>query len=317
MSFSLEVKDELSRIDDMSACCKKYELAGILRAGLLVRMDKGRFRLMFVTENASLSRHIFSRVKELYHSGPEVIMLKTRRFRNHAVYRLDFTGFYEDADSAFLKDMGMKIEPGFKGITRMQLALKSRCCKRAYLRGGFLATGSISDPDKSYHLEITLPSRILAEEYMRYLRDFKIESRFIIRKGHYLVYLKEGQEIVDFLNVTGAHAALMSLENTRIMKEMRNQVNRIVNCETANLGKTVDASFRQTESIRYIKEHAGLESLPPGLYEVAVVRLENPDMSLSEIGGMLKNPLSKSGVNHRLRKIDRIAQEMMRTSKEP
>ena len=308
MSFSLEVKSELSRIEDTGACCKKSELAGIIRVGLAIRSVHGRQGLVFATENSLLSRHLFSLVKKLYHAGPEVIMLKTRRFRTHAIYRLDFTDFLDHKGDGLLKDMGLMIDSDISVITYHHLALRNRCCKRAYLRGGFMATGSISDPDKSYHLEITFSNRVQAEEYMHYLKDFGIESRSIIRKGHYLVYLKEGQEIVDFLNVVGAHGALMSLENIRILKELRNQVNRIVNCETANLSKTVDASFRQTESIRYIKETAGLESLPEGLYEIAVIRLENPDVSLMELGGMLKPPLSKSGVNHRLRKIDRIAE---------
>lgn len=142
------------------------------------------------------------------------------------------------------------------------------------------------------------------------MKDFGLQARSIQRKGHHLVYLKEGQEIVDFLNVTGAHSALLNLENIRIMKEMRNQVNRIVNCETANLSKTVDASIRQIESIRYIQEHAGLDSLPQNLYEIALLRLENPDVSLTELGKMLEPPLSKSGVNHRLRKIERMAESM-------
>lgn len=310
MSFSLEVKSELSRIEEIGVCCKKSELAGIIRAGLGIRSARGKERLIFATQNAPLSRHLFARVKELYHTGPEVIMLKTRRFRTHAIYRLDFTGFLDHQEDGLLRDMGLKIEADLSGIAYQHIALKNRCCKRAYLRGGFMATGSISDPDKSYHLEITFSNRVQAKEYMHYLKDFGIDSRSILRKGHYLVYLKEGQEIVDFLNVTGAHGALMSLENIRILKEMRNQVNRIVNCETANLSKTVDASFRQGESIWYIKDHAGLESLPKGLYEIAVIRLENPDVSLSELGGMLNPTLSKSGVNHRLRKIDRIAEEL-------
>ena len=115
---------------------------------------------------------------------------------------------------------------------------------------------------------------------------------------------------MDFLNITGAHNALMSLENIRIMKEMRNQVNRIVNCETANLSKTVDASLRQTESIRFIQEHSGLDNLPKALHEIAVMRLENPDVSLTELGRMLEPPLSKSGVNHRLKRIEKIAESL-------
>lgn len=309
MSFSLEVKMELSHIEESAGCCRRAELAGILRAGLAMRDTTDGPRLLFTTENAPLSRRIFTMVKEIYRFEPKVYMSKTRRFKAHAVYRLDFSGLLEDGGKKVLDSIGLSVDHG-DAIVHHHYRLRKRCCKRAYLRGCFMANGSISDPDKSYHLEVTFRSKVQAEEFMHYLREFGLEPRTIMRKSQYLVYLKEGQEIVDFLNVIGAHSALMNLENIRIMKEMRNQVNRIVNCETANLTKTVDASFRQTESIRYIKEHSGLETLPNPLYEIAMLRLENPDVSLTELGKMLNPPLSKSGVNHRLRKIEKIAEDL-------
>lgn len=306
MSFSLEVKGELSRIEEINTCCKIYELAGLIRAGLTVRDIKGEKRTLFITENAQLSRHLFSRVKEMYHDIPEVMMLKTHRFRTHTIYGLEFT--HISLENGLLKKAGITVSDEDGKLLYEPFYVKNRCCKRAYIRGCFLATGSISDPDSSYHLEITLPSRLLAEEFIYYISEFGIKPRYITRKGHFLVYLKEGQEIVDFLNIVGAHNALMQLENIRIVKDMRNQVNRIVNCETANLEKTVNASCRQVENIRYIEKILGLESLPDGLCEIARLRLENPDVSLSELGKMLNPPLSKSGVNHRLRKIDKIAE---------
>lgn len=292
----------------MGECCKRSELAGILRAGLTLRRTPDRPSLSLATENAALSRHLFTLVKELCRFDPKVAMLRTKRFKVHALYRLDFSGLMEEGGQGMLRDMGLIINRDSGEIEYLPYKVRNRCCKRAFLRGAFLATGSISDPDKSYHLEVTFRSRLQADEFMQYLKDFGVQPRSILRKGHYLVYLKEGQEIVDFLNVIGAHGALLNLENIRIMKEMRNQVNRIVNCETANLSKTVDASFRQTESIRFIKEHSGLDSLPKPLHEIAVLRLENPDVSLMELGRMLDPPLSKSGVNHRLRKIEKIAE---------
>lgn len=314
MSFSLEVKSELSRLEETDLSLKKHELAGLIRTGLTLRNFQGENTILFITENASLSRHIFSRVKELYYNTPEVIMLKTRRFRTHAIYQLEFTKLLEVETNGLLKKMGISVSDDGDKLIYEPYTIKNRTHKRAYLRGGFLATGSISDPDHSYHLEITFPNHLLAEEYMHYLKDFGINSRDIIRKGHYLVYLKEGQDIVDFLNVVGAHGALMQLENIRIFKDMRNQVNRIVNCETANIEKTVNASYRQVENINYIKEHMGLDSLPEGLCDIARLRLENPDVSLLDLGKMLHPPLSKSGVNHRLRKIDRIAESSIEKS---
>ncbi|NLW03271.1 MAG: DNA-binding protein WhiA [Clostridiaceae bacterium] len=309
MSFSLDVKREMSRIEVTEACCKKSELAGILRAGLTMRNTPDRFRLLFSTENAPLSRRVFILAKEIYGLDPGVSGRRTRRFRNRSIYQLNFSGLINDRQE-LLNDIGLSISPDSGEMRYMNYRVRKRCCKRAYLRGGFLAAGSISDPDKSYHLEVSFRSQLQADEYIQYLNDFGLQPRSIQRKGYYLAYLKEGQEIVDFLNVTGAHKALMNLENIRIMKEMRNQVNRIVNCETANLSKTVDASLRQTESIRFIQEHAGLDSLPDALREIALLRLENPGVSLAELGRMMEPPLSKSGVNHRLRKIERIALSM-------
>jgi cell division protein WhiA len=330
VSFSSGVKEELSRFEERHPCCRKSELAALLRVGLSIRRVGGVSRLLFISENALLSRHVFSVVKELYHSGPEVVMLKTHRFRDHAVYRLDFSAMVSPSGAAgLLSDCGImataeshaatgeaheglslrsSVEP--QVLSFLPWKAKSRCCRRAYLRGCFLAGGSISDPDRSYHLEISFPNRMLFDEFHQLLLEYGIAARDIVRKGHLMAYLKEGQEIVDFLNITGAHGSLMQLENIRIMKDMRNQVNRIVNCETANLEKTVNASFRQMDSIQYLETHVGLDSLPDGLRDVARLRLAHSEVSLQELGEMLSPGLTKSGVNHRLRKLERMADEL-------
>ncbi|NMA66406.1 MAG: DNA-binding protein WhiA [Clostridiaceae bacterium] len=310
MSFSLDVKKELTRIKDLDTESKKIELSGILRTGLTVRNYEGKKRIVFITENASLSRHIFSNVKEITSNSPDIVALKTRRFRSHTIYGIDFTKLVENHKTNILNEMGIFLSDNYT-LFYEPFPITDSEYKRSYIRGCFLATGSISDPDKSYHLEITFPKSSLAEEFIDFLKDFGIVARYILRKGSFLVYLKEGQEIVDFLNVIGAHASLMQLENIRIIKDVRNQVNRIVNCETANLEKTVNASYRQVKNINYIKDRIGLKSLPPNLYEIAQLRLENPDVSLLELGKMMTPPLSKSGVNHRLRKIDKIAEDLM------
>ena len=308
MSFSSQVKEELSRIEEAHPCCRRSELAAMLRNGLTLRRVGGVTHLLFVSENAALSRHVFSSVKELYHSGPEVVMLKTHRFRDHAVYRLDFSALAAESERhGLLHDIGIRVAEGH--LDFLPWKPKNRCCRRAFLRGCFLATGSISDPDRSYHLEVSFPEPQLLAEFQEMLREYGIEARDIVRKGHLLAYLKEGQEIVDFLNIVGAHASLMQLENIRIMKDMRNQVNRIVNCETANLEKTVNASFRQVEQIRYLEAHIGLDALPDGLRDIARLRLEHAEVSLQELGEMLHPVLTKSGVNHRLRKLERMAEQ--------
>jgi len=186
--------------------------------------------------------------------------------------------------------------------------ISNRCCKKAVLRGAFLLTGSVSDPEKSYHLEITCKREDAALFLSIIMNSFGLNPKVIYRNDHYVVYIKEGEGVVDFLNITGAHSALMSLENVRIVKDMRNSVNRIVNCETANLDKLVNASVRQIQNIKYIEENIGFANVPPALREIARLRLDNSAVSLKELGLLLDPPLGKSGVNHRLRKLDGIAE---------
>lgn len=188
------------------------------------------------------------------------------------------------------------------------LLIQQGCCKRAYIRGAFLASGSISDPEKSYHFEIVCHTMGQARQLQEVINSFDMDAKIVERKKHFVVYLKEGSQIVDILNVMEAHIALMNLENVRILKEMRNSVNRKVNCETANISKTVNAAVKQLEDIVYIRDTMGFETLPESLREIAELRLEYPEAPLKELGTYLNPPVGKSGVNHRLRKISTIAE---------
>lgn len=190
------------------------------------------------------------------------------------------------------------------------LIVNSTCCKRAYIRGAFLASGSLSDPEKTYHLEFVNSEYDYSVELRDLINSFGIDAKIVKRKEHYIVYLKEGEQIVDLLNIMEAHVALMDLENVRILKGMRNNVNRIVNCETANLNKTITASVKQVEDIEYIERAMGISQLPQSLEEMASIRLNFPEASLKELGEMMNPPVGKSGVNHRLRKISSIAETL-------
>ena len=190
------------------------------------------------------------------------------------------------------------------------MLVQQTCCKRAFIRGAFMAAGSISDPNKSYHFEIVCATPQQAEQLRTVISDFGMDAKVVERKKHHVVYLKEGAQIVDMLNIMEAHVALMNLENVRILKEMRNSVNRQVNCETANINKTVNAAVKQIEDIKFIQEKGRLQELPDNLYEMAQVRLEHPEAPLKELGAYLNPPVGKSGVNHRLRKISEIAENM-------
>lgn len=190
------------------------------------------------------------------------------------------------------------------------VVVQNVCCKRAFIRGAFLSAGSISDPEKFYHFEIACASMRKAKQLQGLMASFDIEARIVLRKRYFVVYVKEGSQIAELLQIMEAPVALMELENIRIVKEMRNSVNRQVNCETANINKTVSAAVKQMEDIRYIQDTIGLESLPENLQEMARVRLERPEATLKELGEALEPPVGKSGVNHRLRKLSLMAEDL-------
>ncbi|MCG4585882.1 DNA-binding protein WhiA, partial [Anaerosalibacter bizertensis] len=188
--------------------------------------------------------------------------------------------------------------------------INKRCCKRSFIRGAFLGGGSISNPEKTYHLEFVTTNEEHGKELSDLINSFGLSSKIVLRKENFVIYLKEGEQIVDLLNIMGAHLALLKLEDIRVLKDVRNNINRIVNCETANLSKTIDASLRQIENIEYIDRIIGLEKLPKNLSDLAYLRLEHRDASLKELGAMLNPPVGKSGVNHRFRRIEEIVDNL-------
>ncbi|HZJ76931.1 MAG TPA: DNA-binding protein WhiA [Oscillospiraceae bacterium] len=313
MSFSSRTKDELARIYPKNSCCRLAELAALIRmTGTLQLTNGGRkLNIKLTTENAAVARKLFKFFKTLFNIHVEVMIKKNLRLRKSNHYLMIVTN--EMDSNTVLQRVGILKKNSdsfdiYRG-TPIEL-LEKRCCKRAYLRGAFLGGGSVSDPEKTYHLEFVNHSLIHSESLRDLINSFGLKSKIIKRKGNYVVYLKEGDQVVDLLNIIGAHSALLSLENIRIYKQMRNDVNRIVNCETANLGKIVNASIRQIENIKYIEGTVGLGRLPLNLREIAQLRLKNRDASLKELGKMLNPPIGKSGVNHRLRKIEEIANNL-------
>jgi DNA-binding protein WhiA len=190
------------------------------------------------------------------------------------------------------------------------LAKRSKMSTKGLIRDAFLRSGSISDPEKFYHLEIVFSSEEEAKTIQKMLEDFKLDAKIVERKGHYVVYLKEGSQIADMLRIMEAPLALMEFENVRIVKEMRNSINRQVNCEAANLGKTISAAVKQVEDIKFICSKVGLENIPEGLAETAKKRLEYPEATLKELGEFMDPPLGKSGVNHRLKKLSELAEDL-------
>jgi DNA-binding protein WhiA len=306
MSFAAQTKKELTMIDPDS-CCAHAELSALIRMNGSIQITNGRVALDISTENAAIARRIFSLLKKSFNVHGEVLVRKKMRLKKNNIYMVRVPGRVEELlrELEIIKE-GFQFTPGIeKGIVR------NHCCKRSYLRGAFLAGGSVNNPEgSSYHLEIAS----MYEEHCLALCDlankFRLNARCIERKKGYVLYIKEGEKIIEMLSVIGAHQALLKFEDVRIMRDMRNSVNRIVNCETANLNKTIGAAVRQIENIKLLEQQVGLDNLPEKLREVAVIRMQYPDLNLKEVGEMLKGNVSKSGVNHRLRKIDEMAEKL-------
>jgi DNA-binding protein WhiA len=312
VSFSTIVKDELCRIELHEECCMKSEILGVILTGNLFGRERNIRNVKMVTENAAFARRIYSIFRKVYGICPEVAIRRSSKLKKHISYSLILAS--GQSINKILYDFGISAFSDSEYVPTAG-ALKKVCCRKGFLRAAFLTGGSISDPEKTYHLEIATHSEMSAEIIKDLLSDYDINTKIITRKGSHVAYIKEGEQIVDFLNIIGAHGALMELENVRILKDMRNSVNRIVNCETANLEKTVNASVRQMENIRYIQSTIGIDKLPDNLVEIANMRLEFSEASLKELGEMLHPRLGKSGVNHRLRKLDEIA-DRIRSAKE-
>lgn len=306
MSFASQTKKELTMIE-ADACCEKAELSALIRMNGSVEVSNQRIYLDVSTENAAIARRIFTLIKKMFGIHAELIVRKKMRLKKNNIYIVRIPERIQEVLSELnIVSTGFHFTPGID-----EKIIGSHCCKRAYLRGAFLAGGSVNNPEgSSYHLEIFSMYEVHCQAICDLGNSFDLNARCLERKKGYICYIKEGERIIEFLNIIGAHQALFKFEDVRIMRDMRNSVNRIVNCETANLNKTVGAAVRQIENIRLLEKEMGLENLPEKLREVAEVRLQHPDINLKEVGELLKGKVSKSGVNHRLRKIDELAEKV-------
>ena len=273
--------------------------------------DNPKIEIINASSNRIKSNIPGDNLYEQYRSGKETLVvgerksLKFQTCKPSANYQLPLvSGCMGRCEYCYLNT-----QLGDKPYIRVFVNLDD-ILKKAYLRGAFLGGGSISDPEKNYHMEFVTNNEDYANSLRDLINSFGLNSKIVARKNSFVVYLKESEQISDLLSMIGAYQALLSLQSTKIVKEMRNNVNRIVNCETANLSKTVNAAVRQVENIKLIHNKIGISSLPENLQEIALLRVENEDMSLKELGEMLNPPISKSGVNHRLKKIEQIANDL-------
>ena len=311
MSFSGNVKDELADQWNPGRHCQIAEMAAILSmiGEIVISGEKGQF-LKISTENIAVARKCFTLMKKTFNIKAETSVRRNPAKRS-VLYsiiisrRSDIIRVLEAAkllDKQAVSGGDLSVVPG--------VVVRQSCCKRSFIRGAFLAAGSMSNPERGYHFEIVCTTKEKAERLQGVINSFQMDAKIVQRKKAYVVYLKEGAQIVDVLNIMEAHVALMELENVRIVKEVRNRVNRKVNCETANINKTVSAAVKQRDDIIYLRDRIGFDRLSGGLREIALVRLEYPDATLKELGECLSPPVGKSGVNHRLRKLSEMAEKL-------
>ena len=302
MSFSYDLKLELYKKRPRALHCRIAELAGILAFSSKMKEDNSGRYMQVKIDHGELEDKLVWLFQSLFQY--EVIFtlpednsetVKAKIYENDFITRIFQTCKLKEEDGR---------------LTAGESVIQSQCCKRAFLRGAFQANGSITSPEKSYQIEVACQSLEKAEQLLRILQKEEISGKMIERKGRWVVYLKGADKISYFLGVIGASNSMMEFENVRILKDIRNSVNREVNCDTANIRKMTDAAVKISEDIHLIFEKLGPDSLSPQLREIAYARLEYPDVSLKELGMHLDPPLGKSGVNHRLRKLSDIAESL-------
>lgn len=306
MSFSSGVKGELAAMELGNACCRLSELAGIMMASGSMHLANGGVQAEIATESPVIARRVYRLIRSIYTAHPRIEQHERHRLNRNYSYRV----VVSDGPTAqrMLTEIGV-LGSGNVNIGIMPGLVRLSCCQGAFIRGLFLGCGSMSDPGKSYHLELVLEDEQLAHSTASLLAGSDISARVVMRHGRHVIYIKEADQISGFLVLAGAHSHMLTFEGIRVEKGVRNSVNRVVNCDTANVEKTVRASGRQVDNIRLIARHMGLRGLPGGLREAAEARLENPDATLERLSEIMGG-VSKSGLHHRFGRLDEIANEI-------
>ena len=305
MSFAEDVKNELCQFEMDSVLAEKIESSCLLRmGGSLFIGSKGAVGVQLMTTNNAVARRVLGTLRNHYKLNTSVLVRQGINLRKRNVY----TVAVEPTERSREVMEDLCLWPMTEQIPHDWLSGMEE--RRAFLRGAFLGGGSVNKPESDYHMEFTTSNGAFAQEILYVLKLFQIQGGLTERKDEYVVYLKEGDAVTSVLQIMGAQSALMEFENVRIMKGVRNQINRQVNCETANLQKVVNAAVRQVTAIRVIDEQVGIDSLPDKLRVVANLRMENPEASLKELEELMDGQLSKSGIGHRLRKLEKMAVEM-------
>ncbi|MDU6569102.1 MAG: DNA-binding protein WhiA [Lactobacillus johnsonii] len=308
VSYASDVKKELTSLP-VHPEHAKAELAAFLRMNGVLSLHDHQFSLDITTENPAIARRIFSLIKTAYGIEPLLIVSKKMKLKKNYQYLVRLQKqVHEILTDLEIFDSNNGL---ITGIPEKIMSSEQRAM--SYLRGAFLASGSVNNPETSrYHLEIYSLYEDHNQDLLKLMNNFfYLNAKETRRRSGYIVYLKEAEKIGDFLHVVGAVNAMLAFEDLRIMRDMRNSVNRLVNCDTANLKKTANAAAKQVEDIQLIEEKFGLENLPEKLTVLARFRLSHPELSLKEVAAQVPDgPISKSGVNHRFQKIREIAKQL-------
>lgn len=304
-SFAAMARDELLHIAPHHKPCAKAELCAVVQVCGSLILSNGILSLRISTENTGLARKAYAAVRDITGAPVDLYSRENRRLNQRDTVLLDISG--RDVVLPFLMDLGI-YENG-QLMRALPAFARRTCCRRAYLRGLFLSCGSITNPDRAYHMEWVFHDGEMAQSVQALLASLNIDAQRGTRKTQHIVYIKDGEIIANVLAQIGAHSALFQMENARILHEVKNNVNRAVNCETANVNRTVDASIRQIACIEYLAKTGKLAGLPASLRQAADVRLNNPQASLSELSQMTTPPATKSGINHRLRRLVALAEQ--------
>ena len=310
MSFSADTKNELAHVEPEKKCCMLAEIAGFIRMCGSIRLaGGGKFEIVTATEHPAVARHYKRMLKEYFGIDAELAVGQGSGLKKGRSYLLSIGP--ENLSEQILRETGiLMVKEGMNYISDgiYDGLIRTKCCRKACLRGIFLASGTITDPEKSYHLEFSCSSQILAGDVKKLINSFvDLHAKVSARKKNHAVYVKEAEQIIDILAIMGAHSQIFAFEDVRITKEIRNKANRINNCDNANIDKTLKAAEKQLSWIHKIQETKGLAFLPDKLREVAVLRLENPEATLQELADMMDPPMKKSGLNNRFRKIEELA----------
>lgn len=318
MSFASETKNELARIEPEKKCCMLAEISGFLRvAGSIGLVGFGKFKIIITTDNPAVARHYKKLIQDYFGIETKLEIGEGKavgKNRSSKKFSYSITIDADNRSEQILRETGILlvregnnyISDGiYSGIVR------TKCCKKAYLRGVFMGAGTMSDPEKGYDLEFVLESATMAADLKKLINSFvDLSCKVTERRGKHVVYMKKADYISDMLAIMGASSQVFSMEETRIKKEMVGSARRMSNCDSANMDRSIEASMKHIEAIKKIQETKGLASLPESLREAAELRLEHPDISIAALGELCDPPMKKAGINKRLVRIQEIASKL-------